>query len=254
MPLPLAMMIPFMGIQSAVMAKQFGENFQYGKRRISAMSNDEFNKLTPKMIQDNANAELKAMIPSMQDSITDMRQFQEFMIKEMLFTIGQLLRNGLGFLLGITGEQVNTAIQDIEHYIHGHGGLAGHEEPIPQTDLEHDCPAGTKWDSITGTCRPTTVIETEPEPDVVNQTRAWYKVNAQGRIIERPGTKHPWVVQSNLQGSWSDIFGLAFLRITDAIDNALVTWTPDNYVQFGFTKPTEIYWTLKTKMPSSHNI
>ncbi len=121
------------------MAKQFGENFQYGKRRISAMSNDEFNKLTPKMIQDNANAELKAMIPSMQDSITDMRHFQEFMIKEMIQTIGDLLRSGLGFLLGIPSDQVNQAIQDIEHFIHGHPDLhrpdsfiGPPEEPEPE--------------------------------------------------------------------------------------------------------------------------
>jgi len=141
MPLPLAMMIPFMGIQSAVMAKQFGENFQYGKRRISAMSNDEFNKLTPKMIQDNANAELKAMIPSMQASITDMRQFQEFMIKEMIATIGDLLRNGLGFLLGVEGSAVNEALQNIEHFIHGHGGA--HDNAPPPPTVQEPFPQGT---------------------------------------------------------------------------------------------------------------
>ena len=91
MPLPLAMMIPFMGIQSAVMAKQFGENFQYGKRRISAMSNEEFNKLTPKMIQDNANDELKAMIPSMEASIGDMREFQKFVIEKFVQMIEDLI-------------------------------------------------------------------------------------------------------------------------------------------------------------------
>ncbi len=121
MPLPLAMMIPFMGIQSAVMAKQFGENFQYGKRRISAMSNEEFNKLTPKMIQDNANAELKAMIPSMEQSVQEMRVFQTFLIKEFLRTLNDAIKAGFGELFGIDA----STLTNIEHTLHGHGG--GHD-------------------------------------------------------------------------------------------------------------------------------
>jgi len=100
MPLPLAMMIPFMGIQSAVMAKQFGENFQYGKRRISAMSNEEFNKLTPTKLQLNANAELKAMIPAMEDSVKEMRTFQTFLIGEFLKMLNDAIGKGLGTLFG----------------------------------------------------------------------------------------------------------------------------------------------------------
>ncbi len=125
MPLPLAMMIPFMGIQSAVMAKQFGENFQYGKRRISAMSNEEFNKLTPKMIQDNANAELKAMIPSMEQSVQEMRVFQTFLIREFLRTLNDAIKAGFGELFGINQD----TLSNIEHYLHGHGG--GHDGTTP---------------------------------------------------------------------------------------------------------------------------
>ncbi len=123
MPLPLAMMIPFMGIQSAVMAKQFGENFQYGKRRISAMSNEEFNKLTPQKIQENANKELKAMIPSMQASVTEMRSFQTFLIREFLLMINDSIRAGIG---GIFGFDEKT-LSNIEHFIHGHFDLHGDE-------------------------------------------------------------------------------------------------------------------------------
>lgn len=61
-----------MGIQSAVMAKQFGENFQYGKRRISAMFNEEFNKLTFSQLMINNNNELKQLIPTMQESLQSM--------------------------------------------------------------------------------------------------------------------------------------------------------------------------------------
>ncbi len=130
MPLPLAMMIPFMGIQSSVMAKQFGENFQYGKRRISAMSNEEFNKLTPKILQENANAELKAMIPSMEASISEMRQFQTFLIGEFIRMIGDMLTAGLGKILGIT--DTDQALQDVEHFLHGHFDL--HKGTVSQED------------------------------------------------------------------------------------------------------------------------
>ncbi len=123
MPLPLAMMIPFMGIQSAVMAKQFGENFQYGKRRISAMSNEEFNKLTPVMLQERANAELKAMIPTMEASITDMRDFQKFIVKEFLEMISDLISQGLGNLFG------PDIVGALEHFAHGHGGAPPGHQP-----------------------------------------------------------------------------------------------------------------------------
>lgn len=54
------------------------------------MSNEEFNRLTPaKLAQDNAN-ELRQMIPSMQASITDMRTFQSFIVKELIETAKQL--------------------------------------------------------------------------------------------------------------------------------------------------------------------
>jgi len=134
MPLPLALMIPFMGIQSAVMAKQFGENFQYGKRRISAMSNEEFNKLTPAKLQANANAELKAMIPSMEQSLTDMRQFQVFVIKEFLLTVRAVIDAGLGKILGLNPSEINETVQNIEHFLHGHFEGHGATTPSPPPD------------------------------------------------------------------------------------------------------------------------
>ncbi len=107
MPLPLAMMIPFMGIQSAVMMKQAGENWQYGKRRISAMSNEDFNNLTPLKMLNNSNAEVKSMIPSMKQSIIDIRQFQDFIIVEIIELMRRGLETGLGAIFGLTPQQSN---------------------------------------------------------------------------------------------------------------------------------------------------
>ncbi len=141
MPLPLAMMIPFMGIQSAVMAKQFGENFQFGKRRISAMSNEEFNALTPKILQERANQELKDMIPSMEDSIKAMTDFQTFLIKEFIRMIEQLINEGLGALLGLDQGLTQEIHEFLGHPGHEHetgggsGGGGGGGTTNPHVDL-----------------------------------------------------------------------------------------------------------------------
>jgi len=138
MPLPLAMMIPFMGVQSAVMAKQFGENFQYGKRRISAMSNEEFNRLTPKILMENANVELKAMIPAMEASVTEMRTFQTFLIREFIAMIKEAIGAGIGELVGGIGSETDKDYW--EHFFHGHRGSKAHAPatniPSPQPDFK----------------------------------------------------------------------------------------------------------------------
>ncbi len=127
MPLPLVMMIPFMGIQSMVMAKQFGENFQFGKRRISAMSNEEFNKTTMTTMLEETRSELKSMIPNMQQSIADMRPMADFIIKEFMQYWKQLV--DLGFQVGSAGAGgVAAAVQTPA------GGLLG---PIPSYLAAH---------------------------------------------------------------------------------------------------------------------
>ncbi len=82
LPVPLPMMIPFMGAQSLVIGKMFGEGFQYGKRKISAMPNEEFNKLTFQDMMSNARSEMQASIPTMQAALHDMQPLVETVIKE----------------------------------------------------------------------------------------------------------------------------------------------------------------------------
>ncbi len=112
LPIPLAMMIPFMGAQSLVLGKQFGEGFQYGKRKISAMTNEEFNKITPqKLAQNNAN-ELRQMIPDMKRSITDMREFQSFIVKELIATAKQLPNDIFQGVTNSSASQTSTSFID----------------------------------------------------------------------------------------------------------------------------------------------
>ncbi len=130
MPLPLAIMIPFMGIQSGVMAQQFGMNFQYGKRKISAMSNEEFNKLTPQQMQADFQLQIKGMIPTFQQALEDMRPFQRMIFVEMLAVFKEALELGL--------DVAKAGVDPLAHIFgqHVHGGTPTSKTPPPDID-EH---------------------------------------------------------------------------------------------------------------------
>ncbi len=84
------MMIPFMGAQSLVIGKMFGEGFQYGKRKISAMTNEEFNKLTFEDMMSNARTELRNSIPTMNAALQDMKPMVDVVVREFLQYINEV--------------------------------------------------------------------------------------------------------------------------------------------------------------------
>ncbi len=55
--------------QSLAMGEAFGKGFQYGKRKISSMSNEEFNALDFKQLSESIATDYKVMIPSMKESL-----------------------------------------------------------------------------------------------------------------------------------------------------------------------------------------
>ncbi len=139
-PLPLPMMIPFMGIQSAVMAEQFGTMFQYGKRRISAMSNEEFNALTPEKLQQRMTMNLQGMIPEMEKQIQTMGPLMEIILKEF-------------------GSYLSRAYELIVHEgRHALGTIQPHTGTgtVTVPGSTSTCPPGSHWDSARGTCVPDT--------------------------------------------------------------------------------------------------
>ncbi len=140
MPLPLAIMIPFMGIQSAVMARQFGMGFQYGKRKISSMSNEEFNKLTPQQMQIDFAREIKDMIPTFGESLKDMRPFQRMIWVEMLAVMKEAIELGID----VAKAGVDPLAHIFGQHIHGEGPGSGpppfvdpHKFLSPAQILEH---------------------------------------------------------------------------------------------------------------------
>ncbi len=117
------MMIPFMGAQSLVIGKMFGEGFQYGKRKISAMPNEEFNKLTFEIMMSNARDEMQASIPTMIQAMQDMKPMVQAVIHE--FT------NYLSLVIQAAPEQAEQIVSEVAH------GIAPHAEPqIPAGHTE----------------------------------------------------------------------------------------------------------------------
>ncbi len=139
LPVPLPMMIPFMGAQSLVIGKMFGEGFQYGKRKISAMSNDEFNKLTFEDMMSNARTELKASIPTINASLQDMDEMVEVVVNEFLKYIGLVTKT----VIETTGEKAFQIADTAAHAAGTHLPF-GHEvaEAPPPVDSEPITPGG----------------------------------------------------------------------------------------------------------------
>ncbi len=79
---PNPQMLAFMGSQSFVMMEMAGEAWQYGKRRISAMSNEDFNKLTPEQLHINQTEMLSALIPTIERSMNNMTPMLQTIIQQ----------------------------------------------------------------------------------------------------------------------------------------------------------------------------
>jgi len=104
MPLPLPIMIPFMMWQSAAIAAGFGTYFQYAKRRISAMSNEEFNASNP---HDLVNAMYDELIQAMPSSFKKIETLTPIILDSML----KMLTDATDWFAGILGGTGLTELQ-----------------------------------------------------------------------------------------------------------------------------------------------
>ncbi len=117
-PLPIALMIPFMGAQSAVMGEAFGKHFQYGKRKISAMSNEDFNKLTSAELFDDTLHGFAGMIPKLEQSMRRTEGLQSFVIEQLIRYVRSIPDD---IISGLTSGPVSESplIQNLEGNLQG---------------------------------------------------------------------------------------------------------------------------------------
>ncbi len=89
MPLPLPIMIPFMMWQSAAIAAGFGTYFQFAKRRVSAMSNEEFNKADPHEL---VNSMYEDIVKSIPDSFAKVDSLTPVILQSMNVMLDQAVK------------------------------------------------------------------------------------------------------------------------------------------------------------------
>ncbi len=141
--IPNPQMLAFMPIQSYLMMYFAGSGWQYGKRKISAMSNEQFNKLTPEQLLQQHTLELKNMIPTLERSLNDVtplvriliEQYGDF-IKEALNAVPHALEHaGIPILTGQAKTDYDKAFFD---------WLKGN----PETNIPSSLQAGAELSTI----------------------------------------------------------------------------------------------------------
>ncbi len=110
-----------MFMQSAAMALGFGSFFQYGKRKISSMSNEEFNALTPEALTANLLSNVNNMIPSVQSSFHQMETMNVMILEAM-------------------AKYFSQGVQYLEKWIQG--GAANLFQNLQGTPPDHTNPYG----------------------------------------------------------------------------------------------------------------
>ncbi len=154
MPIPLAMMMPFMAAQSMLMGDAFGKGFQFGKRKISAMSNEQFNSLTMSSMVTDMQTEFKNIVPTIKQSIIDSRQVQNVIISEMIKIVPE-------FLKFMTGQAITTAVSGVDELAHLIGAHAGHDTTITS-------PTTTLTTTSTEPTTTTTTTDTRTKIEIAN--------------------------------------------------------------------------------------
>ncbi len=107
-----------MFMQSAAMALGFGSFFQYGKRKISSMSNEEFNALTPEALTSQLLSNVNNMIPTVEQSFKQMEQMNVLILDAMAKYFNQGVQKLEQWLQGGAGniERKNQSQVPLQHF------------------------------------------------------------------------------------------------------------------------------------------
>ena len=180
-----------MGIQSAVMAEQFGTMFQYGKRRISAMSNEEFNSLTFEKLQNRMTLQLEGMIPEMEKQIQAMAPLMKTIVREFAVYLNEAVNAFNPFLEPGPAIPIDGKCPPGYHEFKGRCIPDKPELPItpppgpgPQPIT---CPPNFHWDATKGKCVQD-IVEIHPvkwtESEFPFRVWAYTGTSPAGQIIE----------------------------------------------------------------------
>ncbi len=85
-PMPLGIMAPFMGYQSAALAYNFGLNYEFGKRVIKSMSNEKFNKIAndPILLNELTAAHHDVLLKAFINEVPKVDKIQDLILDKMV--------------------------------------------------------------------------------------------------------------------------------------------------------------------------
>ncbi len=135
--IPNPQMLAFMPIQSYLMMYFAGSAWQFGKRKISAKSNEEFNKLTMKTLLEEHTIELKSVIPTLEKSMDDVTPLIRILIEQYGDFVREAIRalpEAIGNIFqGTSGsvQQSQFGITQVRGYVPGDSrnyGTTGQKE------------------------------------------------------------------------------------------------------------------------------
>ncbi len=91
--IPNPMMLSYMGTQSFIMMYEAGSAWQFGKRKISAMTNEDFNKMSPLDLINEHNSLLKGLVDKgiVQKGMSDMSP----LITTMMEQFGEYIQKAI---------------------------------------------------------------------------------------------------------------------------------------------------------------
>lgn len=121
-PLPLAIMTPFMAYQAGTMAYAFGFQYEKGKRKLSSMSNETFNNLSPEQEQAIYSHQHDINIKAFINAIPKTEQIQDFILKEMLALEKSKLSMNIElfkYTVNVLALEANTGIEGFFNLLTG---------------------------------------------------------------------------------------------------------------------------------------
>ncbi len=110
--IPNPQMLAFMPIQSYLMMYFAGAGWQIGKRKISAIPNDQFNKMSAKQLLEGFTADLRSTIPTLRRSLEDITPLIAVLIEQY------------GDFIKIALEKIPQVAQDVVTSQFSPGSLA----------------------------------------------------------------------------------------------------------------------------------
>ncbi len=124
-----------MATQSMVMGDAFGRAFQYGKRKISAMTNEEFNATSLEQQASEMFASYKTIIgeDQLQKAMAESSELQRIIIKEMLAIIPQFIKDFGGELKENIEVVAGETADILDAGAHLLGAHIGHDTPTTPT-------------------------------------------------------------------------------------------------------------------------